>query len=339
MAMLYGREVTQKELMERIGDITQVAGAERVTLQSGRAGGTEAVYVKTGSGLCFTILPGRGMDISHASHNGRAFGFVSKTGVVAPQYFEPEEKNFLRNFYAGLVTTCGLNNIGVPCTDGGRSFGLHDRVHALPAEDLSIRQEWVGDEFVMEISGKMRQAEVFNEYLVLTRTYTVKLGENKITWRDEVKNHGFDTVPLMLLYHINFGFPLLDEGTRLILPPHTTRPRDAEAEKGVDQYDSFSGPVHGYAEQVFYHDVTPDSDGSVTMKLVNHQSFSVAVTYNKNQLPYLAEWKQVGQGDYTVGLEPGTYVPEGRANARARGHLLTIDPFETKQVDISIEVL
>ncbi len=343
MARIYGREYTKRELMKRIGDISQLAGARLCTLESGKAKGVSAVDVKTGSGLSFTILPDRGMDIAWADYKGMALGYISKTGVVAPEFYDSNGTEFLRGFYGGVLTTCGLTYMGAACVDEGKPLGLHGRAANLPADDLGISNEWVGDDFVMKIRGRIREAAMFGENISLTREITAKLGENKLIIRDTIENCGYTAQPLMLLYHCNFGYPLLDASTELILSGATdVKARDAEALKGIDECKVFTDPLHEYAEQVFYHNPVAKDDGKVTATLFNralgNDGLSLNLTYNKKQLPYFVEWKQIGEGEYVVGLEPGTWYPEGRSEARKRGELTYIEPGEIRNVDLEISV-
>ncbi|NJD03019.1 MAG: DUF4432 family protein [Ruminiclostridium sp.] len=343
MAKIYGREYTKRELMKRVGDISQLAGARLCTLESGKAKGVTAVDVKTGGGLNFTVLPDRGMDIAWAEYKGISFGYISKTGVVAPALSELNGLEFLRSFYAGLLTTCGLTYMGAPCVDEGKPLGLHGKASNLPADDLCVSNEWVGDEFVMSIKGRMREAAVFGENITLSREITAKLGENKLLISDAIENCGYTAQPLMLLYHCNFGYPLLDGTTELILPRGTeVKASNAVALKGINECKVFGEPKHGYDEQVFYYNPLPKDDGKVTAALFNKalgtNGLSVSLTFNKNQLPYFIEWKQIGEGDYVVGLEPATWYTEGRSEARKRGELTFIEPGEIKNIELEVNV-
>lgn len=343
MACIYGKEYTRWELMKKIGDISQISGARQSTLVSGRAKGVHAVEVRTGAGLSFTVLPDRGMDIAWADYKGMALSFISKTGIVSPEYYEPEENGFLRSFYAGLLTTCGLSYMGATCEDDGELLGLHGRAANIPAEDVCVSNEWQRDDFVMKVRGRIRESAMFGENMTLTREIEAKLGENRIIIRDAVENCGFERQPVMLLYHCNFGFPLLDKDTRLILPEGTVKARDAEATKGLVNYDEFEEPVHGYREQVFYHDLNPQADGAITVKLFNkslgEHGLGIYIKYNKDQLPYFIQWKQIGEGDYVLGLEPATWYPEGRCEARKRGELEFLEPGECKKIELEIGLL
>ena len=123
MAELYGRLIDCDSLRRRVGRMSQIAGARSCVLTSGAARGVEAVDVKTGTGFEFTVLPGRALDIAWASYRGVALGYIAKTGVVAPAFFsEQGATGFLRNFFAGLLTTAGLSNIGVPSEVDGAAI-------------------------------------------------------------------------------------------------------------------------------------------------------------------------------------------------------------------------
>ncbi|MGE5494843.1 MAG: aldose 1-epimerase family protein [Burkholderiales bacterium] len=342
MKKLFGNEISKESLMKRIGDISQVAGVRTYTLREGRAEGVKAVDVRT-QALNFTVLMDRGMDIAWADYKGTPISYISNTGVCSPFLFEEPGKGFLRNFTAGLLTTCGLTSFGAPCRDAGEELGLHGRISNIPAENESVYAEWEGDDYVMRIRGKMRQSRVFGENLTLTREIETRLLSDSLTIRDTVENCGFSVQPLMLLYHINFGYPIVDRDTVLVQSKTNVKARDEEAQKGIDTFNVFSDPVPDYKEQVFYHDMEPDADGFVTACLFNknlgENGLGAYVRFNKNQLPLMCEWKQVGEGEYVIGLEPGTAYPEGRAQARKDGQIIFLKPGEKKGVQIEIGVV
>lgn len=333
MPHVFGETLTKTQLRQRIGDITQVAGATLFTYGEGKAAGTRAVEVKTGSGLRFVISPDRGMDITYAEYKGIPLSYISKTGVVSPVHYD--EGDWLRSFTAGLLTTCGLTYMGAPCVDEGVSLGLHGRVANIPAADLSIQQEWVGEDYVISVSGKVRESTVFGENLVLTRTITAKLGESCFSFQDKVENEGFATTPLMMLYHMNFGYPLVSAATRLETNCTGLRPRDEVAAPGLNETTVFSDPVPGYAEQCFFR----DADGASYAALINPSlGVSARIDFDGSQLPYLVEWKQMGEQDYVVGLEPGTNTPEGRAYARANNQLQFLAPGDVKVHNLTVSI-
>lgn len=332
MSELFGTEFTKTELYKRIGDISQIAGATPFEYTSGKAKGTSAIEIKNGSGLRLVVLPDRGMDIAYAEYKGTSYSYISKTGIVSSSHYT--EKDFLRSFHAGLLTTCGLTYMGAPCVDEGTELGAHGRISNTPAFDISIDQKWIENDYVICVSGKVREATVFGENLLLTRTITVKMGSNNINIHDTVENEGFNPAPFMLLYHINFGFPLLSENTVLETNCKNCRPRDEEAAKGFAKCCEFSKPIPQFKEQVFYRDSVKNSYAVLKN---NSIGISAKVSFDGTQLPFLIEWKQVAEQDFVVGLEPATYPPEGRAVARKRGELEFLEPQESRNFDINIE--
>jgi galactose mutarotase-like enzyme len=344
MARLYGSEFTRHELMKHVGDVSQLAGAKAHELTSGKAKGVEAVDVKTGAGLSFTILPSRGMDIAWTEFQGLPLAYMAKPGVVGPQFFtEDANKGFLENFFAGLVTTCGLTYFGASNVDEGVALGLHGRVSNLPAEDVSVYQEWEGDEFVVRVRGKVREASVFGADMVLTREISTHLGAKSLSIHDRVENLGYAAQPLMLLYHCNFGFPLVGAATRLHTSSAKVQARDATAEAGVSDFDRFQAPTRGYAEQCFFLDLQPGAKGDATACLFNPtlgtKGVGAFVRYDKKTLPYFTEWKMMGEQEYVVGLEPGTWTVQGRAEARRRGELQMLQPGESREFRVEIGVV
>jgi galactose mutarotase-like enzyme len=340
MARLFGREWTRAELRERLGDLAQVAGVERFTYDEGVSGGVRAARVRSGAGLDFTVLFSRGMDIGQAIYKGASLAWVSATGAGHPHSFVPEDRGWLRTFHGGLLTGCGLSNAGASTVDGGEAMGLHGQLSHLPAEECAVWTEWHGDEATFVVEGTVREARVFHENLRLTRKITTTLGGTALRVTDTVRNEGWKTSPLMLLYHLNFGWPVISEETRLVYAPETpAEPRDEEAARGLDVHDRFSTPVPGYAEQCFFLTPERDARGWAEVSLVNPPlGFDVVVRYDRTALPFLTQWKMVGQGEYVCGIEPGNCRVFGRERERAEGRLQHIEPGDVKTFALEIAV-
>jgi hypothetical protein len=340
MAKLYGRTISKADLTRRVGQMSQIAGARPCELTSGLARGVEAVDVRTGTGFEFTVLPGRALDIAWASYRGIPIGYISKTGVVAAPYFEEKGvEGFLRNFFAGLLTTGGLSNIGVPCEAGGEKFGLHGRISNTPAEDVGVSQTWEDDDYVIAVSGTVRQARVFGESLLVRRQITTRLGANALVIRDVVENAGSRPEPAMLLYHCNFGYPLVSAASRLHTSGGPVEPRDAVAATGTAEHDRFTDPQAGYAEQCFYHALAA-KDGRSFAALFNEElGIGAYVRYRVNTLPVFLEWKMMGEHEYVVGLEPATCRLDGRAELERKGQLPLLAPGEQRSFEVEIGVL
>ena len=216
---LFGRHMTKREFFERFADVSQVGGIRSFTLNDGRAKGVEALEVNTGAGLRFTVLKDRCLDIGWADYQSIPIGFISKAGISSSMYFEHKAAELHRVFGPGLLTTCGLRNVGNACVIDGEEFAQHGRIHSAPAENVSVEGYWDGDEYKMVIKGEMREANLFKESLRLVRKIETSLGSNTFKLTDIVVNQALQSEDVCILYHINFGYPLVDEGAHIVLPP------------------------------------------------------------------------------------------------------------------------
>jgi len=341
---LYGSEYTKDELLRRVGDISQIGGVRLHTLSDGVERGVRAADFRTGSGLNFTVLIDRGLDISTAEYCGQSLVWRSPTGDVSPAYYEEPGLGWLRSFYGGLVVTCGLTYAGPPNVDQGKALGFHGRASNLPGSNVYAGGAWQGDEYLMWVEGKVRETAVFGENVELARRITAKLGEPKLWIHDKVTNLGYQETEHMILYHINAGFPVIDEGSRLLAPVLNCKPRDADAEVEKEKYASFRAPTDGFRERVYYLDMAEGADGSVGAAIVNPRfgdgrGFGFYVRYSKRELPKFSEWKMNAPGTYVVGMEPANCWVEGRAKERERGTLQLLKPEETREYHLEIGVL
>jgi Domain of unknown function (DUF4432) len=338
---ILGNTYTRRELAARTGDLTQVAGIERFTYDEGVQGGVRAARVRTGAGLDFTVLLSRGMDIGAASINGVPFAWVSATSVAHPHAYVPtghEGRGWLQTFHGGLLTGCGITQAGAAGLDDDELLGIHGRLSHLPAEDTATRTEWDGDEAYLVVEGTIREATIFGENIRLHRTIRAKVGTNTFSVTDTVTNEGFKTSPLMLLYHLNYGWPLVEEGTEIIFPDGTkTTPRDETATKGQDNCYTLDAPTPNYAEQCFFHDIPADNANNASVTMTNfRRGLSVTMQWNKTQFPHCIEWKMMGEGEYVCGIEPANCLVMGRAAEREAGRLQHIAPGETRKFGVTI---
>lgn len=340
---LYNREWTRRELEARIGRIEQIGGVQRVRGSEGIEDGVELIRVRTGAGLAFEVLPSRGMDIGMATYGDVPLCWLAPGGGIAhPAYYEPNGNGWLRTAAGGLLMTCGLMNVGNAGEDDGRHYGLHGRAHHTPARHVAVEAGWIGDEYEMVVKGTMDETTLHGDQLRLTREIRSRLGSNAIRIRDRVENTGFTHAAHMLLYHFNFGFPLLDAHSRVQLPAATVTAR--ETDTPLDDFDRWQLPEEGYRERVYLHQGL--GPGSQTASISNDAfpltggaaAVRVSLSWNADTLPVLVQWKMPGQGTHVLGLEPGTCGVEGRARAKERGALLSLAPGETRSYELLFDV-
>lgn len=344
MVELYGKQYTRKEILECVGDISQLCYAKPVKLSGGKQAGVDAVLVNNGSGLSFVVLSGRGMGIGNADFKGNSLAWISSTKEVASTYYEPAGQGWFRGFYGGLLTTCGLSYMGAPCEDNGEKLGLHGRVSYIPADNVWVDSKWDGDDYWVWVQGKIRETTVFGENLILTRRISVKLGESKIFIEDTVENLGFEKTEHMILYHFNMGFPLLDKESEFLSPTISYMPRDEESAKGQRDYHKVAAPIAGFEEKVYYHEISSLIGGSTKVALINHkfnngEGLGLYIAYSKKELPNLVQWKMTGQGHYVMGIEPANAWVGGRDKARKDGSLKFLQPGEKRHYHLELGVL
>ena len=330
---------------DKIGNISQIAGLRRYEFSDGKAKGVEAVEVHTGSGLTFTVLPGRGMDIAWSEYRGVPLSYMSKTGIVSPAYYESSGMNWLYNFFAGALTTCGLLNVGGPekiqhPVIGEREYGLHGKITNCAAERVSLYEEWENGEYVMKVSGVMNEGILHGEHLSLKREIITKFGSNEFKLRDKVTNHGAMPQDIMLLYHINIGYPLLDNGSRIIANSKTITPMSEDAEKDIDKAFECEEPILGITERCYSHDLNTDENGIAKIAIVNDNlELGVAILFNKKHLPYFNQWKMLNKKEYVMGLEPCTSLPQGYSRAKENGSIQTLLPDESRVYEVTYRIL
>ena len=333
----------RQEAEKRIGHLSQLGGLRSYTLNDGPARGVRAVDFRTTAGLEFTVLLDRAMDISEARYKGMSLCYRSLNGDVAPENYDPRGLEWLWTFFCGMLTTCGLSQAGAPNMDGTEDLGLHGRISTAPAEKVSASEEWSGDRLTLQVSGLMREARLFGPGLEMRRTITAFGDGAGLALRDTIINAGARRTPCMLLYHINAGFPLLDTHSELVVPSTKSQPRDAEAEKGKEDWARMHAPVTGYAEKVYFHTMKPCKEGRVNVALINRKlgngGVGLRLRYRQNELPCFTEWKMLGDREYTLGLEPGNCLPMGRAAERAAGRLVELEVGQQLTAGFEMEVV
>jgi hypothetical protein len=333
VARVLGQDLPKRELLARVGRVEQVAGVRRSMLLEGPGAGTEVVEVRAGD-LEFEVLPTRGLDIGATRYKGSPLAWISAAGPVHPGLQGPNpETGFTRAFGGGLLTTGGLENVGRPFADPPETHGLHGRQSFIPAEGLGARSWWDGEDLVLGVSGTVREAALYAPKLERTRIIETVLGSNTIVLTDIVENVGFETAPVMVLYHMNFGWPLIAPGTLVELPSRSVTVLEGDAEG----WRECPPPMPGFESRVLDHDLDADADGLVRLRLRAAHAV-LEVSYEKAALPRFTQWRKFAASDYVLGLEPGTTGVAGRAAERDTGTLPWLEPGESRTFRLEISV-
>ncbi|TQK17687.1 uncharacterized protein DUF4432 [Microbacterium sp. SLBN-154] len=340
------------DLRRRAGDLAAFAGIQEVVLKNGREEGVRALLLRNASGLEVEVLIDRAFDLGSARYRGVPFGWRSGNGFRHPGLHESDAENGLSWLRAldGLLVTGGLDH----ALFGGEydathyayppkqtvKHGLHGRLTAIPARLLRVEEDWLQSGGVLRVVGEVIQATSFGEHLRLIRTIELDVFGNELRVHDVVDNLGFEPTPHMFLYHLNIGYPYVDEGTALVAPiaGHEWA-SDSTTQQGVP-YDVLSAPVDGFVEQVWEHALTVGDDGRHRVALhTPDASRGIEISWDAATQPFFFEWQNLRAGQYGVGLEPSSTHVTGEAAAREDGSLTWLAHGESRAYDLTVRVL
>ncbi len=300
-----------KGLLRKTADLRGVADIRLVTLEDGPGRGQRLLIGRNANGVRFEVAVDRGFDISEVSYKGFNIGWQSPAQMPFPLHDPGSEEGwgFLRNF-DGFMVTCGLDHFSRPHEADvshynhphlkTRKMPLHGRISVEKARLLSYGVDAESREISSEAI--VRQASLFGETLELRRRIRLPVFGSELIVEDTVTNRGFRPTDHALMYHVNFGYPFLDDTLTVEglpdpllseLRSYPPRPSDDFGEK-VDVVDSR---------------ITPHQAPVV---LRNEQcGIGVSFDYSQATLPKLAVWRAYQSGIFALGIEPRTDLRAG----------------------------
>lgn len=315
-----------------VGHDTQYYGVEEHRLSGGRGDGMRLLEIYNGKGLELTILPDRAADISRLRYRGINMSYFSPCGYVAPAYYESKGSGWLKSFTAGFLTTCGLQAVGSPCVDEGEELPLHGSIANTPAEQVY----WVEENKGLVVHAVVKDEVIFAPKLRLNRRLRVELEENAFSIQDTIENTGDTVQPVEILYHMNMGYPLLDEDSQIEIPSVQVTPRDAHAAEDLENWGCMIKPEAGYVERCYYHQF--DGEGRALIYQPKLKQ-GLEILFDSKELDGFVEWKMMGIRDYALGLECGNCLPDGRDVMRRTGMLKFLEPGEKKTYQVRVRMI
>ena len=308
--------LSKKEILRHTGMVKQVSGVTRFAYNDGNGRNIPAVRVKNGSGLDFTVLEGRNMDIYELEYKGINLAYFYKNGLTSPERVLHAANEFLGQACGGMMYTSGLMNSGPEnTTDDGLFNPLHGRIGVMSVDNFAAEAAFDdADIFKIRLAGRSRESRLFMHNLTMTRNITTELNSNSFAVNDVVENETAYESKFSILYHVNFGYPFLDEGTEIIVPTGTeTEARTDWSKENLDNCFHMIAPQEDYPEHLYFHKLPADSNGICHTMIINRKlKLAVELSYEAKVLPYLIEWKSMGSGDYALGVMPSTSLLRGR---------------------------
>jgi hypothetical protein len=289
------------------------------------------------------VLPDRGLGIWKIMAGGVELGWQSPVhGPVHPRFVplaEPSGIGWLDGFDE-LVARCGLVSNGAPDFDaGGRlTHPLHGRIANLPAHHLDVTLDEAAG--TITLTGAVDETRFLVHALRMTTSLTLHGDRHRVTWTDSVKNISDRPATMQMLYHVNFGPPLLGPGSELVAAVDELAPRDAAGAADVPTWNRYVAPQAGRGEQVHFARLRPAADGRASALLVGPEGRNAAcLSWRTDTLPCFSLWKnQGGLADgYVTGLEPGTNYPNPRSFEERQGRVVPLAPGASVRFDLAIE--
>lgn len=315
----------------------------KTTLHGGRQEGSTLIRIQTPN-LELSVIPTRGMGLYEAKSGHVRLGWQSPVNeIVHPSFINLEQRKglgWLDGFNEVLVR-CGYEWTGHPGEENGRLMSLHGRVQNIPASKVWVDIEETAP-YRITVKGLVKEKTFKFSDLEVVAGVSVIPGESRFSVNDELTNQSDYDREYQIIYHSNFGSPILEAGSRFYTAAQEISPFNDYAKKGLDDWQTYLGPTPGYDEMVFNIVPMSDADGNSFATLTNQQgNEGVEVGYNTKQLPVLTLWKNtdsVKQG-YVTGIEPGTSYAYPRQIERAQGRIAKIAAGQTKSFNLTYAVL
>ena len=258
----------------------------RYTITEGSAKGLDFIDIDNGN-IRFLLNVSKALDITQLYHKGVNMSFLSKNALTA------REIGFSNRFEGGMLYTCGFDNIG-----GRDGYETHGTFHNSPAE--IVRAECTADEII--VVANIRNVELFGKNLLIRREITTKIGSDTINLCDQLINESYRDEEYCVLYHFNVGYPMLDNGGKVIADIEEIKARNAWADENISTALLMEDDVPERLETCYFIKL---KEPKVTY--VNEKSGrELTISYSNDTLPCFTLWKSMASGDYALGLEPCT---------------------------------
>lgn len=322
------------------------------TLHGGKQEGVELVRIDNGT-LAITVIPTRGMNILSVESGDVKLGWESPVKeVVHPQYIDLESRGglgWLEGFNEWMVR-CGLEFAGHPGLDrfvtntgddAEMMLTLHGKIGNIPASTVEVE---IDDRppHRIRVRGVVHERLFYGPKLKLVTEVSTEPGSSQFRISDSVTNEGAFDQEFQLIYHGNFGAPLLEEGAKVHVAATRIAPMNDHAGKAIDHWATYKGPTRGFIEEVYLFEPVSDADRRTAAVLQNRDgSQGVSMTWSTAELPYLTLWKNTAAtaDGYVTGIEPATGYPFNRSVERAAGRLPVLAPGASRNFTLDFSIL
>ena len=323
----------------------QTFSIEQKVLHGGKQEGSKVIIISSKDGLTITLSPTRGMNLLHVEGFGTRLGWDSPVKeVVNPAYINLESRNGLGwlDGFNEMMVRCGYEWTGHPgVDDNGQLLSLHGRAQNTPASTVKV----IIDEqppYTIHVRGQVAERTFKKTNLVTWTELSVAPGSNRFELHDELTNLADYEDEYQIIYHSNFGTPILEEGARFLAPMSSISPFNDYAKSGLKTWQTYQGPTKDFDEMVFNIQPLADENHQTLAAVVNKAGDKGAsIQFDTRQLPVLTLWKNtdtIKQG-YVTGIEPGTSYAYPVTIEREQKRVKQLQPGASTQFDLTYTLL
>lgn len=327
---------------------------EREVLSGGKQDGVELITLDNGR-LRITVIPTRGLSVLRVDdllHPGFKLGWDSPVKqVVHPKYIDLESRGglgWLEGFNEWMVR-CGLEFAGHPGLDefttntgdtAKMTLSLHGKIGNIPAHHVTATVDTQGDRTQLTVQGEVAEHMFYGPKLTLSTKLVTEPNADWFSIEDTVKNVGGTDQEFQLIYHANYGAPLLEAGAQILVPFKSLTPMNDNAAKHLNSYATYKAPTTSFVEEVFLVEPLAAKGRSLAVLKNAKGDQATSLRWQVDQLPYLTIWKNTAAtaDGYVTGIEPATGYPFNRKVERKAGRLPKLKPQESRRFALTFQV-
>ncbi|MBJ7223356.1 MULTISPECIES: aldose 1-epimerase family protein [unclassified Brenneria] len=317
---------------------------EQSVLRGGRQEGSKIITINSQNGLKIVLSPTRGMDLLHVTGKNIRLGWDSPVNeVVNPNTINLESRNgvgWLEGFNEMMVR-CGFEWTGHPVVSDGMLYTLHGRAGNTPASKVVVDVSEKAP-YQITVRGLLKENSFKKSNLETWTELRYIPGSESFTVHDVLTNKADYARDYQIIYHSNFGTPILEQGARFIAPVKDISPFNDYAKAGLKEWQTYQGPTKDFDEMVFNLTPYADQQGKTLAALVNRAGDKgVSIEFDTHQLPLLTLWKNTDtekQG-YVTGIEPGTSYAYPVTIEREQGRVKQLQPGQSTVFELTYSLL
>ncbi|HEY0074317.1 MAG TPA: DUF4432 family protein, partial [Abditibacteriaceae bacterium] len=251
----------------------------KLTLHGGKQEGVDLIIVDNGK-LQFTVVPTCGMSVLSVQSGDVHLGWDSPVKeVVHPAFINLQNRGglgWLEGFNEWLVR-CGLESFGPPGTDRfinddgeevTNELTLHGKIGNIPASEVEVVVN-TAPPYRIRVRGRVEERAMFGPQLELQTEISTEPGSSTFRISDSVTNHSAQPQEFQLLYHVNYGPPLLEGGSTFVAPVAHITPINDYSAQDIENYAIYAAPTVGFREQVYCMQFLADAEGQTSVMLQN----------------------------------------------------------------------